>query len=484
MAAPVMRRVRLPAQPPIPLMGAAKGYEKGSPQTMNVSVPDFDVGIIGGGPAGASMGAYLAKAGVNCVIFEREIFPRAHVGESLVPSSTRVFKELGFLEKMEEARFPHKYGAVWTATEEGGLYETNWDGLAAENNADIRFEERDQPGVDQIYTYHVDRGLFDTLLLQHANSFGAKVYQGINVQGVDFESGPYPLVKYTIGKKKCTTSVRMVVDGSGRRTMIGNQLKWRIKDPVFDQYAIHTWFEGYDRRIVAKKEHLLDYIYVHFLPITNTWIWQIPITDSVTSVGVVTQKKNFAASRESREKFFWDSVASRPDLYHGLKAARQMRPFKEEGDYSYAMRQLAGDKLVLVGDAGRFVDPIFSTGVSIALNSSRFASKDILRALETGEFSREAFREYETTIRRGTRNWYNFISVYYRLNVLFTAFILDPRYRLDVLKLLQGDVYEEEEPPVLGRMREIVQEVERNPKHVWHSLLGDLTANAFATAAA
>jgi FADH2 O2-dependent halogenase len=130
------------------------------------------------------------------------------------------------------------------------------------------------------------------------------------------------------------------------------------------------------------------------------------------------------------------------------------------------------------------VDPIFSTGVSIALNCSRFAHKDILGALETGNFGREAFANYETTIRRGTRNWYNFISVYYRLNVLFTAFVLDPRYRVDVIKLLQGDVYEEDEPSVLTRMRNIVSEVEQSPKHVWHKLLGDLTASAFSAAAA
>jgi len=286
-----------------------------------------------------------------------------------------------------------------------------------------------------------------------------------------------------MGRRDVTTTARMVVDASGRRTVVGNQLRWRIKDPVFDQYAIHTWFEGYDRRAMAYKENLENYIYVHFLPITNSWIWQIPITDTVTSIGVVTQKKNFAKSKDSREQFFWDAVSSRTELHDGLRAAQQIRSFKEEGDYSYAMKQLAADRLVLVGDAGRFVDPIFSTGVSIALNSSRFAHKDILGALETGDFSRQAFKEYETVIRRGTKNWYNFISVYYRLNVLFTAYINDPRYRLDVLKLLQGDVYEDVEPPVLTRMREIVAEVERNPDHVWHQALGDLTANAFVEAA-
>jgi 1H-pyrrole-2-carbonyl-[peptidyl-carrier protein] chlorinase len=445
---------------------------------------DFEVGIIGGGPAGSSMAAYLAKAGISCVVFERELFPRPHVGESLVPSSTRVFKDIGFLEKMEENKFPHKYGAVWTASANSRLYKHEWDGLSAESNVDIGFGERHQDGVDQPHTYHVDRGKFDLLLLQHAHEFGAKVYEGVSVNGADFSADDSAAIKYSIGKKEFSTNVRIVVDASGRKTLIGNQMKWRIKDPVFDQYALHTWFDGYERQRMAWKDGLRNYIFIHFLPVTNSWIWQIPITESVTSIGVVTQKKNFASKRESREQFFWDCIGTRPELFEGLKASTQMRSLKEEGDYSYAMKQLAGDRLVLIGDAGRFVDPIFSTGVSIALNSSRFAHGDIITALETGNFKRAAFNNFETTIRRGTKNWYNFISVYYRLNVLFTAFIMDPRYRLDVLKLLQGDVYEEREPQVLAQMRAIVSQVEQNPKHVWHNLLGDLTANAFVTAAA
>jgi len=228
----------------------------------------------------------------------------------------------------------------------------------------------------------------------------------------------------------------------------------------------------------AGDRHKGDYIYVNFLPITNSWVWQIPITDTITSVGVVTQKRHFKEAKD-REQFFWEAVKSRPELHDALRKADQMRPFTEEGDYSYAMSAITGDNWVMVGDAGRFVDPIFSTGVSIALNSARFAHYDILKALQTNNFKKEVFSEYETTIRRGTTNWYNFIKVYYRLNVLFTAFIKDPRYRLDVLKLLQGDVYEAEEPPVLKRMRDIVSHVENDPNHVWHNLLGELTADAF-----
>src|SRR5207245_7296073 len=133
----------------------------------------------------------------------------------------------------------------------------------------------------------------------------------------------------------------------------------------FDQYALHTWFEGYDRSAFAKKAAMCDYIFIHFLPMTNTWVWQIPISGAVTSVGVVTQRRHFANRRDSREAFFWDSVRSRPELGSTLAAARQLRPLKEEGDYSYAMRQLAGDRPVLIGDAARFVDPTVWAGVSI-----------------------------------------------------------------------------------------------------------------------
>jgi FADH2 O2-dependent halogenase len=448
---------------------------------MNGAMPqcDYDVGIIGGGPAGASLACYLAKAGVKCVVFERELFPRPHVGESLVPSSTRVFRDLDFLKVMEREKFPHKFGAVWTSNETPRAFDHGWEGLEADCRADIRFEEREQPGVNQNYTYHVDRGKFDNLLLQHANQLGAEVFEGVAIRDVAFDSG-MPELKFSVGSREVGCKVRIVADASGRRTFLGSRLKIKLKDPVFDQYAIHTWFDGFDRTAtMGMGSEKGDYIYVHFLPITNSWVWQIPITDTVTSVGVVTQKKNFAKSKEARETFFWECVKSRPELHDALKKSDQLRGFTEEGDYSYAMQQIVGDGWVMVGDAGRFVDPIFSTGVSIALNSSRFVHADILKALETGDTTRAAFAKYEETLRRGTKNWYNFISVYYRLNVLFTAFIRDPRYRLDVLKLLQGDVYDEAEPAVLTRMREMVSAVESNPKHVFHELLGDLTANAF-----
>lgn len=441
--------------------------------------PDFDVGIIGGGPAGAAMASYLGKAGVRTVLFERALFPREHVGESLVPSSTRVFHEIGFLDTMEREKFPKKYGAVWTTPSSKHYGVHDWENLERDCHAAIRFDERAQPGVDRNYTYHVDRGKFDLLLLQHAQRLGACVHEGVRVTGVDFDEGASPRIRYDRGGQEMSTRVRIVVDASGRQTLLGNQLRLKVNDPVFDQYAIHTWFEGFDRRVLARTEALVDYIFVHFLPISNTWAWQIPISDTVTSLGVVTQKKHVAKSKAAREAFFWQAVDARPELAQELRRARQVRPFKEEGDYSYAMRQITGDRFLLIGDAARFVDPIFSTGVSIALNSARCAQRDVLAALETNDCRREAFSTYETTIRRGTKNWYDFISVYYRLNILFTWFVNSSEHRQSVLKLLQGDVYDEDQPEVIARMREAVLAIEQNPAHPWHRLLNDMTADAF-----
>jgi FADH2 O2-dependent halogenase len=336
--------------------------------------------------------------------------------------------------------------------------------------------------VDRDYTFHVDRGKFDLILLNHAESLGANVFQGARILGVDFGDPGAVALRGRMGPRPVAFTARMVVDASGRQTVLGRQLKVKEPDPVFNQYAIHTWFDGLERKTLAVNPGQADFIFIHFLPIKDTWVWQIPITDTITSVGVVTQKARFAAANADREGFFWEFIASRPDLHAALRKAKRTRPFRPEGDYSYAMRQICGDRFVMVGDAARFVDPIFSSGVSVALNSARIASRDIIAAHSAGDFGRGRFARYEEKLRRGVRNWYEFISIYYRLNILFTAFVQDPRYRLDVLKMLQGDVYDDEEPKALQAMREVVEVVERDPTHLWHPYLGTLRAPSAAPA--
>ncbi|MFI0480125.1 NAD(P)/FAD-dependent oxidoreductase [Actinomadura sp. 9N215] len=444
---------------------------------------DYDIAIIGGGPAGSTAAAYLAKAGLSVAVFEGEMFPRPHVGESLVPATTPVLLETGAMPKVEAEGFPRKYGAAWTTGESRAVPHNGFSGLTHDfRAAEIEFSERDQPGVDRDYTFHVDRGKFDLVLLKHAEDLGAQVFQRTRVLTADFDDPERVTLRCRIGPREVPFTARMIVDASGRQTFLGRQLRVKEPDPVFNQYAIHTWFEGLDREALAVDPEQHDYIFIHFLPVEDTWVWQIPITDTVTSIGVVTQKRRFTAAGPDRERFFWDIIGTRPDLHQELKRSTRVRPFRQEGDYSYSMKEICGDRFVMIGDAARFVDPIFSSGVSVALNSARIACADIIAAAGTGDFSHSKFAGYEGKLRRGVRNWYEFISIYYRLNILFTAFVQDPRYRLDVLKLLQGDVYDDEEPRALQAMREIVTAVEEDDTHLWHPYLGTLRAPSAAPA--
>ena len=305
--------------------------------------------------------------------------------------------------------------------------------------------------------------------------------EGARVLRVDF--GPAePELVVRVGRREQKLRVRLVLDASGRKTLLGRQLGLKRTDPVFDQYALHTWYSGFPRHDGVNPDH----IHIHFLPDRATWVWQIPIDDDITSIGVVMQKRQLKAASSAgpagREALFQQYIDTREDLAACLRRAERVRPLVEEADYSYAMSQFAGDRYLLLGDAARFVDPIFSSGVSVALNSARFATADALTALASNELGRSSFATFESTMMRGVRNWYEFIRLYYRLNVLFTHFIAHPDYRLDVLKLLQGDVYDDE-PEVLERMRAKIRQVEANPGHVWHSLLGDLSADGLARAA-
>lgn len=425
------------------------------------------------------MASYLAKAGISTVLLEQELFPREHVGESLVPAANRVLSEIGFIDQMDAVGFPKKFGAAWTLNDSplAKTYCHDFEGL---DEANIQFSERELKDFEG-HTWHVDRGKFDLLLLQHAASLGANVVQGVRVKRVDFEGEGVGIIT-SVGRKETRFDVKMVVDASGRKTFLGNQLKLRVLDPVFRQMAIHTWFEDFDRLAGSGCLKERDYIYIHFIPKVNTWVWQIPITDKITSIGVVCQKGSVPTKREERFEYFWECLKTRPRLYEALRSAKQLRPFKEEGDYSYAMKEVCGDKFVLVGDAARFVDPIFSSGVSVALNSARIVLPAIVDAVQRNDFRKSTFAGYEATLRRGVKNWYKFITLYYRLNVLFTHYVNNPETRLDVIKLLQGDVYDDEEPAVLRAMERDVRAVEHDPKHPWHAALGDLTASELQAA--
>jgi FADH2 O2-dependent halogenase len=233
---------------------------------------------------------------------------------------------------------------------------------------------------------------------------------------------------------------------------------------------VHAWFENVDKGV----QHTADFIHVYFLPVERGWVWQIPITDEITSVGVVAEKEVFKQSKMDVENYFQTHVNFSPDLAHAMRNARRINDFKAEGDYSYKMERLVGNGFLMVGDAARFVDPIFSSGVSVAAHSAKFAAERIQHALKINDVSEAVLQPYEEKLRRGVDIWYEFIRLYYKLLPLFTLFIQSKEHRLAVLRLLQGEVYDRQEVPVLAAMRQFIEAVEKSENHVFRNQLTDI----------
>jgi FADH2 O2-dependent halogenase len=425
----------------------------------------YDVIIVGGGPAGATMGSYLSKAGIKNLILEGHNQPRPHVGESLVLSTMRVFAEIGFIDTMEREGFVKKYGAAWRD-------------FKGKEQA-LHFSEFRQAGIDRDHTYHVDRGKFDLLLLKHAQSLGSEVHQGVQVKRVNFVDDKAVGVRAKFAGQEVDIPSRVVVDASGRQTLLGRQLKLKQNDPIFNQYAVHGWFDNVQR---GDNPKTADYIHIYFLPVKRGWAWQIPITDRITSMGVVAEREVFQQFKSDSQRYFDTYVQSNPGLAHAMANAVRVNEFKTEGDYSYVLDKFCGNGFLMVGDAARFVDPIFSSGVSVAMHSARFGAETIRAGLESGDVSEEAFKPYERTLRGGVEIWYEFIRLYYKLLPLFTHFI-QSKYRVEILRLLQGEVFNRQDVGVLDVMRQYIAVVEQNENHVFRSQLSDIPNDDIVNAA-
>src|SRR5215212_4932772 len=417
----------------------------------------YDVIIIGGGPAGSTMGSYLSKAGIKNLILDGHNQPRPHVGESLVLSTMRVFGELGLIDTMDRAGFPKKYGASWR----------DFNG----KEQALHFSEFRQEGIDRDHTYHVDRGKFDLLLLKHAQSLGSEVHQGVQVKRVNFEGDRAVGVRVKFAGQEIDIPSKIVVDASGRQTLLGRQLNLKQNDKIFNQYAVHGWFENVER---GENPKTADYIHIYFLPVKRGWAWQIPITDTITSVGIVAEREIFQQFKSESERYFDTYVQSNKGLARAMANAVRVNDFKTEGDYSYILDKFCGNGFLMVGDAARFVDPIFSSGVSVAMHSARFGAQTIQTALETGDWSEEALKPYEHTLRGGVEIWYEFIRLYYKLLPLFTLFI-QSEYRVEILRLLQGEVFNRQDVRVLDVMRRYIEVVEKNENHVFRGQLSDIS---------
>jgi FADH2 O2-dependent halogenase len=419
---------------------------------------DADVIVIGGGPAGSTVAAYLARAGYRALLLERDIHPRDHVGESLVPATNVVTHDLGFWEKMEASQFVKKPGATWTGTK----------GKVGSEFV-VTFAEYPQKIPNPDYTYHVDRAMFDAMYLRHAAELGAEIVEGVQVLKVLFDGDRAVGVRVRVLGREFDLRSRFVVDASGRRCVLGKQLGLWEKDQQFNQFAIYSWF----RDVQPPTPETAEYIHVHFLPVDRGWVWHIPIYEGVTSVGVVTEKAQFLKSGKDHETFFNELVTMTPNTRHILDGATRVRPYSIEADYSYKMSEFAGPGWMLVGDAARFVDPIFSSGVSVAMRSGQFAFQALEKAMKDEGAEEAAFAEYAETIDRGVQIWYEWITLYYRLQALFTRFSSRPEYKADIQQLLQGEVFDKDAVKVLDRMKAALHVIESTEGHAFKPFLSD-----------
>nr|MBA3727842.1 tryptophan 7-halogenase [Actinomycetota bacterium] len=411
-----------------------------------------DVIIIGGGPAGSALGSLLAMDGHKALIIEKDVHPRDHVGESLTPSTNLIFERIGFLDKMNDAGFIHKPGTGWNAPRT-----KPW------NFVEIWLFEYPIPGGPQPYTYNVERDVMDTMLLRHAHEKGAKVLQGVKVQKVLFEGGRAVGVRAQVADGwERDLYARVVVDASGRRCFLANQLKLKRKDPNFNQFCIYSWFEG----VKQPPARLDGFTLFYFLGLNQGWSWHIPLRYGRASMGVVVDKEDFQKSGVSHEEFFYGMVERSRNFSEAMKDAVRVRPWWIEGDYSYKIDQFAGPGWLLIGDALRFVDPIFSSGVDVALFSGLYAYEAIVESFRTAEEA-TPFAAYQGRVETGVDVWYELISMFYKLQNLLTRWATSPSRREEIVRTLQGNPYLPETQrrarALLGAMQEAYEKVLRSP---------------------
>lgn len=340
---------------------------------------ETDVIVIGGGPSGSATATLIAQQGHRVTLFEREHFPRFHIGESLIPQTYHVIKRLGLLPKMQKSHYIKKY-SVQFVTEHGKISEPFYF-------CEHKPEESSQ-------TWQVRRSEFDHMLLENAKETGVTVHEGTRVLEVLFEGkrAVGVRVKFEDGSEQEYRS-KVVVDASGQSSLIIGRLNLREWDPVLKKAAIWTYWKGAFRDTGRDEGATI----VLQTAGKKGWFWYIPLHDDILSVGVVAPHEYLFQNRDSKdyEKIYFEEVAKCPGLQPRIANATRCDIFRAQKEYSYRAKQAAGDGWALVGDAFGFLDPLYSSGVLLALTSAGMAADAINEGLAKNDTSEAQLRKWE-----------------------------------------------------------------------------------------
>jgi len=390
-------------------------------------IPETDVIVIGGGPAGSTVSTLVAQKGHRVTLFEREKQSRFHIGESLIPQTYHVLKRLGMLEKMKKSHFVKKY-SVQFVNQHGKLSEP--------------FYFLDHRPHESSQTWQVRRSEFDELILNNAREHGVGVHQGVRVVEVLFEGQRALGVRVQTedgGEREVRSQV--VVDASGQSSLIMSRLGLREWDPVLKKAALWTYWKG-AYRDTGRDEGATLVLQTNG---KNGWFWYIPLHDDVVSVGVVAAYDYLFLDRPGDlETIYFEEVERCPGLVPRLKNATRCDIYRAAKEYSYRSTRAAGDGWVLAGDAFGFLDPLYSSGVLLALTSGAMAADAIIDGLAKGDTSEKQLRRWEPAFVAGMDRMRRLVVEFYD-GFSFGRFVRKhPHMKGFVTDVLIGDLFKDD----------------------------------------
>lgn len=392
---------------------------------------DCDVLVIGGGPGGSTVGALLAKRGRSVVLLEKDRHPRFHIGESLLPLNLPLFEQLGVKEDVERIAIM-KHGAEFNSMEHGKA---------------ITFDFSYALDPTWPYAYQVRRSEFDHLLLRNCAAQGAAVHEGTRVTAVDFSDRD--AVAVTASDEGGATRhwrARFLVDASGRDTFLAQRFGIKKRNPRHNSAALYGHFTGAHRLPGRAEGNISIFWFAH------GWLWFIPLRDGTTSVGAVCWPYYLKTRKSDPTQFFLDTIALCPPLAERLRDAELTGPATATGNYTYYAERMTGDRYIMVGDAFGFIDPVFSSGVFLAMNSAFLGADVVDGCLRDPRAAPRLYREFDRTVRRGlTRfSW----MIYRMTSPVMRRLIMEPVNVFGVVQgvvsFLAGDVFRR--GPVVQRL--------------------------------